>query len=304
VQKTHAGPNAIVALVQHLDKVSIDPTRRYAELSVRWISWYIGPFTLALGIVGAAALAYLFARGSLRVQPATIALLLGPPALLSIWWPSTTPDQLWAARRFLPAVFPGLLLLAFALLCAVARDRTRPFLAERRFAVVLLAVAAVAFPLVTISDVSEMTEQRGLFSVITDACTKIGPRGAVVMLAETRPASHAYLSDPQALRSFCDVPVIVMPGRTRAPALLLLANQWRAQGRRLFVVSEFPASILRVLPTAVVQPTLVGEELHMLEPTLSGGPSNYAPNVKPFGAVTQLMIAAVPAAPRARVPAG
>jgi hypothetical protein len=304
VQKTHAGPNAIVALVQHLDKVSVDPTRRYAELSVHWISWYIGPFTLALGIVGAAALAYLFARGSLRIQPATIALLLGPPALLSVWWPSTTPDQLWAARRFLPAVFPGLILLAFALLCAVARDRTRPFLAERRFAVVLLAVAAVAFPFATIRNVSEMTEQRGLFSVITDACTKIGPRGAVVMLAETRPPSHAYLSDPQTLRSFCDVPVMVMPGSTRAPALLLLANQWRARGRRLVVVSEFPVSILRVLPTAVLQPTIVGEELHMLEPTLSGGPSNYAPNQKPFGTVTQLMIAAVPGTPRARVPAG
>jgi hypothetical protein len=304
VQKTHAGPNAIVALVQHLDHASIDPTRRYAELSMRWISWYIGPFTLALGIVGAAALAYRFVRGSLRIQPATIALLLGPPALLSIWWPSTTPDQLWAARRFLPAVFPGLILLAFALLCAVARDRSRPFLAERRFAVVLLAVAAVVFPLVTIRDVSEMTEQRSLFSVVTDACTKIGPRGAVVMLAETRPRSYAYLSAPQTLRSFCDVPVVVMPGRTRAPGLLVLANQWRAKGRRLFVVSEFPVSILRVLPNAVVQPTLVGEELHMLEPTLSGAPSNYAPNRKPFGAVTQLMIAAVPGTPRARVPAG
>jgi hypothetical protein len=304
VQKTHGSPNPIVALVQHLDNASIAPTRRYAELSVRWISWYIGPFTLALGIAGVAALAYLFVRGSLRVQPATIALLLGPAALVAIWWPSTTPDQLWAARRLLPAVFPGLILVAFALLCAVARDRTRPFLAERRFAVVLLAVVAVAFPLATVRNVSEMTVQRGLFSVITDACTKIGPRGAVVMLAETKPRSYAYVSDPQTLRSFCGVPVVVIAGRTRAPGLVVLANQWRARGRRLFVVSEFPASILRVFPNAVVQPTLVGEELHMLEPTLSGSPGNYAPNQKPFGAVTQLMIAAVPGTPRARVPAG
>ena len=72
----------------------------------------------------------------------------------------------------------------------------------------------------------------------------------------------------------------------------------------MFLVSEFPASILRVLPNAVVLPTLVGEELHMLEPTLSGSPGNYAPTQKPFGAVTQLMIAAVPGTPRARVPAG
>ena len=304
VQRTHAGPNAIVALVQHLDKVSIDPTRRYSELSVRWISWYIGPFTLALGIVGAAALAYLFVRGSLRAHPATIALILGPPALLYIWWPSTSPDQLWAARRFLPAVFPGLILLAFGLLCAVARDRARPFLAERRFAVVLLAIAAVGFPLVTIRHVSQMTEQRGLFSVITDACTKIGPKGAVVMLTETRPRSNAYLSDPQALRSFCDVPVVVMLGRPSAPKLLFLAAQWRGQGRELFVVSEFPATILRVFPKAVVRPTLVGEELQRLEPTLSGGPTHYTPSQKPLGAVSQLMIAPVLGTPHGPFPAG
>jgi hypothetical protein len=304
VQKTHGRPNAIVALVQHLDNVSHDPTRRYSELSMRWISWYIGPFTLALAIVGAAALAYLFVRGSLRAQPATIAVILGPPALLYIWLPSTTPDQLWATRRFLPAVFPGLILLAFGLLCAVARDRSRPALAERRFAVVLLAVVAVAFPLATIRNVSQMTEQRGLFSVISDACTKIGPKGAVVMLAETKPRSNAYLGDPQTLRSFCDVPVVVMPGRPRAAGLVLLANEWRSKGRRLFLVSEFPVTIPRVLPTAVVTPTIVGEELHMLEPTLSSGPSRYALNQRPLGAVSQLMIAPVLGTPPARVPAG
>jgi hypothetical protein len=149
-----------------------------------------------------------------------------------------------------------------------------------------------------------MTEQRGLFSVITDACTKIGPKGAVVMLAETRPRSDAYLSDPQTLRSFCDVPVVVMPGGTRAPALLLLATQWRANGRQLFVVSEFPASILRVFPNALVQPTIVGEDLHALEPTLVGSPSLYDASERSLGTVSQLMIAPVPGTPRARVPAG
>src|SRR4029078_5650481 len=92
VQTTHGDRNAIVALVQRLNHASIDPTRRYSELSVRWISWYLGPITLTLGIIGAAALAYLFVRGPLRAQPATVALILAPPALLYVWWPSTTPD--------------------------------------------------------------------------------------------------------------------------------------------------------------------------------------------------------------------
>ena len=57
VQTTRAGPKAIVGLVQRVNKLPVDPTRRYFELSVRWISWYIGPIALTLGIVGAAALA-------------------------------------------------------------------------------------------------------------------------------------------------------------------------------------------------------------------------------------------------------
>lgn len=305
VQKTHGEPNAIVGIVQRLNQVSIDPTRRYSELSVRWISWYIGPITLMVGIIGAAALAYLFVRGPLRAQPATIALILAPPALLSLWWPSTTPDQVWAARRLLPAVLPGLILVAFALLCAVARDRTRPFLSERRFGVVLLAVAAAAVPLYTIRNVAQMTEQRALFPVVADACTKIGPKGAVVMLAEIRPPrSDASLSDPQTLRSFCNVPVVTMVGRPNPTKLLQLAAQWRSAGRQLFLVSEFPQAIARAFPKAQIRPTLVGEELHMLERTLERGPDHYSSERRPIGLATQLMIAAVPGTPRGRGPAG
>jgi hypothetical protein len=197
------------------------------------------------------------------------------------------------------------ILAAVALLCAVARDRDRPFLAERRFAVVVLAVAAAAVPLYTIGGVTEMTEQRGLFPVITDACAKIGPRGAVLMLAETaKPRSEAYLSDPQTLRSFCDVPVVVTFGRPNARTLQAHANQWRARGRRLVLVSEFPQTILRSFPRARVQPTIVGEELHALEPTLTRRPDGYSSRRILTAAVPQLMIAPIPGAPRAPAPAG
>ncbi len=305
VETTHGDRNAIVGLVQRLNKVSIDPTRRYSEFSVRWVSSYVGPITLILGIIGAAALAYLFVRGPLRAQPATIALILAPPALLSLWWPSTTPDQVWAARRLLPALLPGLILVAFALLCAVARDRTRPFLSERRFGVVLLAVAAAAVPLYTVRNVAQMTEQRGLFSVATDACKKVGPKGAVVMLSEVRtPRSDASLSAPQTLRSFCNVPVVTMVGRPNPAKLVRLAAQWRLGGRRLFLVSEFPQAISRVFPRAQIRPTLVGEELHMLEWTLERAPDHYTSEPRPIGVATQLMIAAVPGTPRGRAPAG
>ena len=305
VQEIHAGPNSGIALIQRLNRLPIDSTRRYYELSVRWISWYIGPITLILGIVGTAALASVFVRGSLRAPPATTALILAPPALLYIWRPSITPDHVWAARRFLPAALPGLILVAFGLLCVAARDRSRPYLAERRFAVVALAVVAAAFPIYTIRNVSEMTEQRGLFPVITDACKKIGPNGSVVLLQELQPPmSSAFASLPQTLRSFCNVPVVEMVGTPGARALQLLADQWRTTGHRLVLVSEHPQTISRVFPRARVQPTLVGEELHQLEQTLRRRPDRYASDKFGLTGITQLMIAEVPGTPRARGPAG
>jgi hypothetical protein len=304
VQRTRATPNLVVGLIQRLEHQRVDPTRRYFENSVRWISWYIGPITLILGIIGAAFLARALLRGSLRAPPMIASAILGPPALLYIWKPSVTPDQIWASRRFLAAVFPGLILLAFGVMCAVARDRTRPALSERRFAVIGLAVLAAAFPWYTIRNLSQMTEQRGLMPVITDACHRIG-KGAAVVLPETRPKpSVAYLTLPQTLRSFCNMPVVVMVGRPQPRLLQLLASKWLAKGRRLFVVAEYPQSITRVFPNARLQYTPVGEEPHLLERSLVHRPSNYTSDPFKITATPQLTIVAVPRIPPRLGPAG
>ena len=158
--------------------------------------------------------------------------MLAPPALVYIWQPSVTPDQVWAARRFLPAVLPGLILLAFGLLCAVARDRDRPFLAERRFAVVVLAVmVAAAFPLYTIhervaDDGAARLVRHDHRRVHEDRPEGCGRHAPGVDGAE----SSVYLADPQTLRSFCDVPVVVLLGTPQPAQLQLLADTVARKG--------------------------------------------------------------------------
>jgi hypothetical protein len=290
VQHVHAaGINPTVAQVQRINHLAIDGTRRYGELSVRWISWYVGPITLTIGIIGAAALTIALVRGSLRLPVQIATFILAPPALLYIWRPTITPDQIWAARRFLPAVFPGIILLAFGALCALTRAPDPRFVGQRRSLAIVLAIAAVVFPWLTIRDVSSMTEQRGLLPVVTSACKTLGNDSAVVVLQDVAPPSVVYLSDPQTLRSFCKVPVVVMLGRPDAGRLHSLSAQWKAEGRRLFVVAYSPKTISRVLPHADLRVTGRRTNPHFLEQTLTRRPGKYATEA------FQLTLAPVPA---------
>jgi len=290
LQHVHAATvNSTVQLVQRLNHLAIDGTRRYSELSVRWISWYVGPITLTVAIIGAAALTVALVRGSLRLPTEIAASLLAPPALLYIWRPTITPDQIWAARRFLPAVFPATILLAFAVLCGLARAPDPRFVGQRRSLAIVLAIATVAFPWLTIRGVERMTEQRNLFPVISTACQILGHNSAVVVLQDVAPPSVVYLSDPQTLRSFCDVPVAVMLGRPDTGLLHSLSGAWQVAGRRMFVVAFAPQTILRALPHARLQRTGRRINSHFLEQTLTRAPDKYTPEV------LQLTLAQVPA---------
>jgi hypothetical protein len=291
IQHVRANPNEMVEFVQRINRMPIDPARRYAELSVRWMSWYVGPITVTLAIIGATGLAIALVRGTLRLPVRTTTFMLAPPALLYTLRPSITPDQIWATRRFLPTVFPVLILLAWAAICALANTQVTSL---RRSVAIVLGLATVVFPILTIRDVSQMTEQRNLFPIITNACKIIGPHGAVVVLQQQAPKSVAYLSDPQTLRSFCDVPVVIAARGARPQAIRRLAARWRDQDRQLFVVDEHGQAIRQMFPTANVRSTGRRADLHILEQTLTRIPSKYAPGPLQVTIVHELAAAPVP----------
>ena len=89
--------------------------------------------------------------------------------------------------------------------------------------------------------------------------------------------STVWQSDPQTLRSFCDVPVTVMINRPNPGLLHSLSAQWRARGRRLFVVASAPNTIKRVLPHADLRVTGRRTNPHFLEQTLTRIPDKYMP---------------------------
>ena len=91
-----------------------------------------------------------------------------------------------------------------------------------------------------------------------------------------------------------DVPVTVMINRPDPGLLHSLSAQWRAQGRRLFVVASAANSIKRVLPHADLHQVGRRTNPHFLEQTLTRIPSHYAPGPLQVTIVHELAAAPVP----------
>ncbi len=286
LQTVHAAPNVVVKIVQQRTHLPVDATRRYFEHSMQWASWYIGPIALVLAIVGAAYALRAFVRSELRVPGQVAALVLAPPALLYLWRPSITPDQIWSMRRFLPAVFPILLLAAFGALCVLATHERLGGRDARRVIAVGLGVIVLAYPVYALRNVTRMNDQRGFHSAVLDACRFVGDRGAIVVPQEAAPLTWLY--DPQTLRSFCDVPVGIMlsgqksalstrlPGGKLDPKLLReLARQWQAQHRQLYIVAGSARTIKKLFPFASVRLVRRHVNKHLLVQTLTSRPDEF-----------------------------
>ena len=285
--ETARGPqNSVVEVVQTLNDMAVDPTRRYFEHAVAWTSWYLGPVTLMLAIAAAALATRSFLRGELKIPSQFVALMLGPATLLYLWRPSITPDQVWASRRFLPAVFPILVLAAFGLISYLADSDHLGWNELRRLGAVVLGVAAVVYPVYTILNVSQMTYERGFPRVVDDVCAAVGHTGAVILPQEAN--GTIWLYGPQTIRSFCDVPVgiaysgeatslvgRVPKGRLSGPMLRKLALDWADEGRALYIVANDPRTIAKLFPGTNVQTLRSESNPHLLALTLTELPDSY-----------------------------
>lgn len=175
--------NPEVGTLQAAAGLPVDPRRLYDELTLSWLSWYWGPLAVGLGLVG---VTWCLVRG-LRRSPdselAALQLLVLPSALLYLTAAGITPDQLWAVRRFMPVVVPGLLLAAVGMLVAAVRPgRWRP---ARTAAAAVAAVVLVAVPVSTLPGTWTVRDQAGMRAGVQRMCAQIAGRPAVVTSVDT-----------------------------------------------------------------------------------------------------------------------
>lgn len=225
-----------VGVLQELAGQSADPLRSYDELSLQWLTWYLGPVAVVLGLLAFAVLVWRTLRrqdSPEQRERALLALafvlLFGASTVLYLWRPSIIPVHYWATRRFLPVTIPGLLVLA-AWLVPQVRGRWRlP-------AGAVVTVALLVPPLVLVQGRWGEREYVPMLDVVERTCAALQPDDAVLLLGGTALSTAL----PQTLQGFCGVPVAVLGDTSTTADVEAVTAAAAGQGKRLVVMSPVP----------------------------------------------------------------
>ncbi len=226
----------VVAGLQLRQGLTVDGGRTYAEHTVAWLSWWVGPAALVIALVALAALIRSLTRSLVRralpdwAGPLVVA---SASTFLTLWRPGITPDHPWADRRLLIAL-PLVVALVVAAAAWPARrlGRPGPLLAG-------LVVAALVVPtaLATWPHVTERVEA-GSTAAVDDVCRSLHA-GDVVLAVDSRAANEW----PPVVRGFCGRPALSTTAALRkdpaalADAVDRVAAVVRARGGRLVLLA-------------------------------------------------------------------
>ncbi len=198
-----SGFGIAVEILQAADGQPLDPARSYDEQTVTWAVWYLGLAAVVLGFLG---LALLLRRAIGDRDPGLLVVVavIGVAAVFPLVRVSITPDQVWAARRLLPATFPGFLLGATAVLGWLARTPNRTWQPIRRALATGLAMTLVAAPVTTWRPGAYVSELSGRSTQAHAVCAQLSAHG-IERVIWTHSSPFRYLAT---LRVICDVQVV------------------------------------------------------------------------------------------------
>ena len=190
-QDPHDPGARYVAGMQARQGLPVDGGRTYAEQTVAWLSWYVGPVALVVALV---VLAVLVRRAVLSAQSRRIdawlpALLVAAGStLLTLLRPGITPDHPWADRRLLIALPLVVALVVTGLVWVLRRAR-----ATDRGRLGVLAVGVVAALVVVPAVVATWPHraggvERGSLAAVESVCAALDPEADVVMAVDSRAA--------------------------------------------------------------------------------------------------------------------
>jgi plasmid stabilization system protein ParE len=263
----HAYDHALADL-QRDQGLDLDPRRTYAESTMRWLGWYLGPVALGAGVAGLAVALRHAAVTRRRSWLPFLGIVLSITALY-VARPSIFPNQVWAMRRFLPVTIPGLLLLAASATQAL-HDRltSGPPRFLRVGLTASLAIGVVAVPAYQLTGLADAREQAGGLAAMSRLCASLPARAVVWTIPgpdETR------LLQP--VHAFCRVPVAQSPPQVSRR----LVESWAASVKRLghnpAMLSTRRGPLVRLLDERAPDRPEVVFRYHHLEETITHRPT-------------------------------
>lgn len=177
------------------------------EQVVLWPTWYLGPFFSIIAFIG---LLILIKRSLSDKTLVALPFLLSYLLITSIYLfrPGITPDHIWASRRLLPIVLPGLAFLsAYAL--SVIRVRKTPY------QILIYVSVTIVFIIGVLNGSGFFLKERinhPLLTQVNDFCAVL-PENTVVLLA-----GHLGLIGVQTVNSYCQVPTVRYIGHRHVTA--------------------------------------------------------------------------------------
>jgi hypothetical protein len=151
--------------------------RSFSEYSTYWVSWYVGEVIFLLGILGVAYAAF---RVMKTWRPYVMALFAVTATTMIVYFlmPSIYPDQIWASRRMLPVIMPGLVLFG-VYLASVLTDRMQLSRVHSGAAYIVVSCFLVVTPLLISKPILNNRDVMQL-GLIQEVCTNISNDTLVV----------------------------------------------------------------------------------------------------------------------------
>lgn len=233
------------------------PETTYSLFAPYWHVWYLGAaFLFASGIGLVMALKRGMQKGSVLLLAICIVVL--STALLYLYKPSISPEQVYAMRRFVPVVLPGLAIFAAVGLTIMYRAIAR----RVRFRYAYAALLAVFLPItpLLVSKPLALKQTKTQLPIVKQVCASLPKDAAVIW------TGNASRNWSQPTMTFCSLPAMgygkltaqstkeyTLSNITREE-LVALSNNARANNK-LPVVASYEADA----GEAAQQMTLIGE---------------------------------------------
>ncbi|WP_188191220.1 glycosyltransferase family 39 protein [Nonomuraea sp. SYSU D8015] len=249
----------MIETIQRANGLPLDGTRLYFEDSLHWVAWYVGLPVLVLATVAAALLLHRLLRDGTPFAWLLPLAMIGWTTVTTLLRPEITPDHPWAARRLVPIVIPGLILLAAYAL------RELP---KRRWVASVAVLLVLVPPAVTSIGTAFTPVERGEAAAVEAMCAKIPPEASVLIVERVTGDRFTQL-----VRGMCDRPAakvarppdsgdVAPEAETRR-----LIERVRAAGRVPVVLAARPEQVWRYGPaTRVMALVTLQDERSLIDP--------------------------------------